>query len=109
MKNPINVGPPESGPICDFCSDPEVFASLPCEDFVADRLQAFGILWASESKGHWAACKTCDALIRDEDWEGLLDRSLDRLKATIGFVPTGTRGKIRELHKEFRRHRKREA
>ena len=100
----LKIVPPPSGPICDFCSDPEVYSSLPCESFTFPEGN-----WVHESLDHWAACKECDRLIREEKWEELLERSITKYKEKYGFLPPGLKKSVRGLHRLFRAHRKREA
>lgn len=95
------IHPPPSGPVCDFCSDPKVVAALPCEDFAFQKNPA-----EHSSIGAWAACETCDKLIREEKWEELLNRSLEQYRKTFGFVPLDLKKHIRDLHRLFRKHRR---
>jgi len=95
------VVPPPSGPVCDFCADEKVVASLPCEDFALVKGNP-----EHSSIGHWAACETCDRLIREEKWEELLTRSLHQYKRIFGTVPRDLRQFIREVHRLFRKHRR---
>ena len=108
MEIKLKIVPPSSGPICDFCSEPEVFSSLPCTDFVVPDLSLFPG-WTTESLSHWAACKECDRLIREEKWEELLERSITKYREKYGFLPPGLKKSVRGLHRLFREHRKREA
>lgn len=58
---------------CDFCNRnvgaTEEIWTVPCGDFHV-MLQHF-------SRGDWAACGECARFIRDDDWEGLLERVME--------------------------------
>jgi len=102
----IAVVAPPSGPLCDFCSQPEVHAVHTCQDFVHEKFKTeFGCL-NSESIGSWAACRACDELIQAEQWERLLDRSVGRFVELFGFEAPGLRQHIDGIHRLFRQFRK---
>lgn len=76
--------------VCDFCSIPtgdNAVWSYPAEDFH----YSFQIAGAAPqaSKGDWAACEECHALIEDDDRTGLAARSV---------------ASDMELHPEYRGH-----
>lgn len=56
-------------PICDFCSHPEPTLFFKAEDF--ELIEG----WAG-SKGDWAACPECAALVEESKWAELADRCL---------------------------------
>lgn len=108
----VEAHAPNEGPICDFCSDPKVHASLPCETFIAPNAVLESAGFTAESVGHWGACLECDRLIKADDWKGLLNRSINKFAENHGPLPSGMLGAVREmvrgLHEEFRQHRKME-
>jgi hypothetical protein len=77
--------------ICDFCSSPLVTKRFACVDFDSASQDA-GIVYpdptAAEtgmnlvlaSKGYWAACAPCAALVQAQDLDGLVKRALDELE-----------------------------
>jgi hypothetical protein len=102
----IAIVPPPSGPICDFCSYPEAFAPHSCDDFTHEKFTTRSTDINSTSTGSWAACRTCDELIRSEQWQQLLDRSVGRFVELFGFEPPGLRDYLRRIHNLFRQFRR---
>jgi hypothetical protein len=106
--NEYTIDEPASGPICDFCSDPRIFASYPAKDFTAGQFKnPDGKKLVANSRGGWAACKTCTELIEAGKWESLLDRSIATFLTKYGtHIPAqALRGFIADLHKQFRENR----
>lgn len=81
--------------ICDFCALIDPPWTYYCEPFTIVQAPAPPY----QDDGMWAVCDPCHELIQDDDWEGLLDRTvqhdqdpqIDRLRT-----------KFRILHNEFR-------
>jgi len=86
----MRVAPPE-GPICDFCSVPDVHWTYPCRDHQGSET-AEALTVGSDGKvsfekmvidgyssGGWACCNACHALIERGDRERLATRSAKRL------------------------------
>ena len=71
-KFEITIGPPKSGEVCDFCSDPHVYGAFPAKTFLHKEVN--GVLLSSLSG--WAACETCHWLIKVEAWGALTTRSV---------------------------------
>ncbi len=61
--------------ICDFCNSPNVLWSYPAADFQVEGMPFIG------SKGGWAACHDCAALIEAKDVDGLARRALSTAPA----------------------------
>lgn len=79
-----------TSPVCDFCGDQNPCWDYDCAQF---DLEDFG------SIGGWAACDGCSTLIEAEDYEGLLERSLDN---PLGRTdPEYWRARIGPIHQGF--------
>lgn len=63
--------------VCDFCSEPEVKWSYPAKDIASEELH-----WGS--RGDWAACEICHALIEKGERDKLAERSMQNF---IRFNP----------------------
>lgn len=98
---------PSSGPICDFCSSPRLFARYPARDFVAAKLETPTRALNACSRGDWSACKSCAELIEASRWDALLERSVATFREKYGqwIPPSALRGFIHDLHKQFRENR----
>jgi hypothetical protein len=98
--------------VCDFCSARPVYASHAAYDFIVPWTKQTEFV--HESKGGWAACQACDALIEAEDWKGLAQRSAEQFFAHFP-APTQMmsfkrfKQEMYELHQIFRRSRIRAA
>src|SRR5262252_1841842 len=79
--------------ICDFCSTPGAIHSFNVPDFDMPGVTEAGY---GRSTGGWAACDTCDALVKARDKKGLLDRSIGAM-AFAKFTKTA----VEELHARF--------
>jgi hypothetical protein len=55
-------------PICDFCSTPDITRRYKCRSF------DFVLGWGS--KGDWAACDRCAALVDGQKWDELAELSV---------------------------------
>lgn len=81
--------------ICDFCSSPHVVKRFECRDFDSSSKDA-GIIYPRAqstdgstdlilaSRGYWAACKDCEALVEAHDISGLVKRALDSYEQEEG-------------------------
>jgi hypothetical protein len=77
--------------LCDFCSSPAVIKRFECRDFDSASKDA-GVIYPETaaatgptnlvfaSKGYWAACAPCAALVEAGDVEGLVKRVLDEFE-----------------------------
>jgi hypothetical protein len=107
---------PAEGPICDFCSSPDVRWSYPCRDHNrqahAEALiqRPDGSLRVEEmdiegfSHGGWAACSACHALIQRGDRDRLARRSAKRMirnNPDIPLVLSNATEHVRRLHDQF--------
>ena len=101
-KFEITIGPPKSGEVCDFCSDPHVYGAFPAKTFLHKEVN--GVLLSSLSG--WAACETCHWLIKVEAWGALTTRSVETLlqrEPWARAVPiTMLRREMTLLHEQFR-------
>lgn len=102
--------PPE-GAICDFCSSPDVHWSFPARDVVTQReFRATALTTTSVhsemvrvehgSRGGWAACNVCAALIKRGDRIRLTRRSARKIvqkQAALGVVMS-----VRQLEQMLR-------
>jgi len=107
-RREFTINEPASGPICDFCSDPRIFASYPAKDFTAGQFtNPQGKKLAANSRGDWAACQRCTELIEAGRWTDLLERSIITFKAKYGErIPAQfLRQFIADLHRQFRENR----
>lgn len=64
---------------CDFCSAVPVVRAYRTPDFVIEEIPGQAQRISTEG---WAACAECDRLIQAGDEEGVIDRSVDRLRQT---------------------------
>lgn len=92
--------------ICDFCSDPDVKWSHEAGDFILSDPRA---QWGS--RGHWAACDTCNALIKAGNRTALVKHSVKmflRLHTEVPDTPE-IRARLYEhvitVHGQFWRER----
>ena len=102
-------------PIRDFCSSSQIVWRYPCKNFGVTaymlpkdpELPAVEFPWGSA--GDWAACVTCSALIEDDDWDALAERSLTTSPAYETLEAHMATGEVKrailKLHKEFRKYR----
>jgi hypothetical protein len=74
---------------CDFCSSPDVRWAYPARDFVVDAETVARNVGAPElaglipdwgSRGGWAACPACHALVQRGDRDRLAIRSAKRMR-----------------------------
>jgi hypothetical protein len=88
--------------VCDFCSTPEVKWMYPADDIAVDALQ-----WGS--RGEWAACDTCHALIESSERDKLAEHSLSNFIKFNPEMPVASDSEmrreiakgIRALHEAF--------
>lgn len=115
------VAPPE-GAICDLCSSPDVHWSYPCRDH-AQKTEHFTALGLREdgspavekmaidgfSRGGWAACNPCHALIERGDRDRLARRSAKRMlkkQNLVGVMSLSDAiAHIRRIQDQFWSHR----
>lgn len=71
---------------CDFCPQAEEGAA-PARWRYPARSFAVAHLPGSGSRGDWAACDPCHALIEADDWEGLEERYYSRLRIPPELAP----------------------
>ena len=84
--------------ICDFCSSNKVITAFHAKDVELIP----GVLG---SLGEWAACLVCRDLILAEDWNALLERSVDTFKSDMPMPVEFIREALSDLHKKFREAR----
>lgn len=113
---------PASGPICDFCSSPDIHWAYPARDFRTEGTITAAIIQPSgmtlrdseasfASGGGWAACNVCAALIRRGDRDRLARRSAKaqlRIHAFLrenGVSLASVIRMIRPLHDDFWKNR----
>lgn len=88
---------------CDFCSNFNPSWTYPAGDFI---IASDGV----GSKGAWAACDDCHAMIADEDRDALAAWSLKTFIRKNGKLPSGAKPliaqRIRELHDQFWQERR---
>jgi hypothetical protein len=84
--------------VCDYCSDPEPPWVYPANDFPMPGLPNH------VSRGEWAACQVCHELIENEDWGGLLERSVTRQYGSDSFASI-VRPFLKEYHRRFAANR----
>lgn len=103
MHFEMDMLPPPTGPICDFCSAPEVWASYPAKTFHWREMNGLHL----NSVGGWAACKRCAELIEAENWDGLLERSWQTLIAEHPWMRAAPEMKreLKNLQDVFRKNR----
>jgi hypothetical protein len=104
----VYLSEPPEGPICDFCSDSPIYADYPARDFNVSQLpKPDGSKLNINSESDWAACKTCAGLIDANNWDALLDRSVETFRKKYGHrLPVAeARRSIAELHRKFRENR----
>jgi hypothetical protein len=92
--------------ICDFCSQPNPTRYFNAPDFKMDEPHPDAGLPGFGSKGAWAACPTCAAFIENLQWDGLLQRGVNKLAEKYGSmmprrVLTDT---VKRSHDLFRAH-----
>ncbi len=104
---------PEGEVVCDFCASTPVRWRYPCLDHeswgFSKQRSGWGFPLHGESKGDWAACDKCRALIENGKWEKLARRSVSRLLLAYGM---GAQGKalqivdeVKKAHVQFRKNR----
>lgn len=105
-KNHTAVAVPRSARssvMCDFCS--RVTTRQPytivCAPFLYERTDVDA---GFQDDGAWACCDICISFIRAEDWDGLLDHALHRMRQRYGRLPAADRHSIAEIHGLVRRH-----
>jgi hypothetical protein len=106
------VGPPITGPICDFCSSSEVYTSYVAEAHISLTVETEQEKIDLGSDPGWAACKVCSRLIDNDKWKELEDRAVRLFSAGMGMTwgqRQEMRMKVRQIHLRFRDHRKRPA
>ena len=67
---------------CDFCGVVGAGWSYSVDDI--ERSVGRGYNLQVRSVGNWAACEHCYELIENENWKGLLSRSLEYLGLAVG-------------------------
>jgi hypothetical protein len=88
--------------ICDFCSEPKPSHLFSVSDFTMDQTPG---LPEYRSKGGWAACSSCAALIEAENWDGLALRGLNKLQSKYSMLPRRILADtVRRSHDLFRAH-----
>jgi hypothetical protein len=66
--------------VCDFCGLADPGYSYPARDFVmATLVTSKGPVDHHQSEGDWLACAACADLIEHDDYEGLTERSVERM------------------------------
>jgi hypothetical protein len=82
--------------VCDFCSSPEVVEKFECASFDSESKDA-GITYPAvnavdmpinvilASKGYWAACVDCAALVKAADIGKLVKRAMDEYERQAGY------------------------
>lgn len=60
----IDLAVPPSKYVCDFCRGEPVVSLYPCRDFSVPECQF-------NSRGAWAACRECNALVRQKNFTKL--------------------------------------
>lgn len=104
--------PPDGTPVCDFCSDPRIVTDYDCSDYVIPVTGPDGKTMKLGSKGKWAACAQCAAIVDRGDQEALLQRSMECLFLKHpewpreGYVIEGTIKFLQDLHEEFWRRKR---
>lgn len=112
---------PPDGPVCDFCSSPDVHWTYPCSDYAnkAEQATAVGfqrdgslavesMVIDSFSSGGWACCNACHALIERGRRDKLARRSAKRLLRKNPDLPmslSNATEHIRRLQDQFWSHR----
>jgi hypothetical protein len=85
---------------CDFCSQGPFVKAYACRSFVHLK----GTPMAHARGEEWTACSDCAALIDQENWNALTERSVKSIarqyRISIGDVPA-LRDHIRDLHAAF--------
>ena len=97
--------------VCDFCSKTPVKWSYDCPDFEAwaGRNEEDKITIRGMSRGGWAACDVCHDFIEADDYESLLQRSVD-VVMTDSNVPRELNEEVlRAIHQDFKDRRRGEA
>lgn len=92
--------------ICDFCSQPDPTFHFHCPDFEADSVPDVPAPMF-RSKGDWVACAACAHSINTSNWNGLLERALERLGPkylAMGMPRSVLANAIRHSHSLFRQH-----
>jgi hypothetical protein len=95
---------------CDFCSQPDPVWVYPTQDFDMTAAPApFNVGWGS--RGAWAACEPCSALIEQDAWDALAKRSVVENPRTAAEIHNRAERRIAIqaaalLHRQFRRLRK---
>lgn len=64
---------------CDFCGSVQGLHRYPTDAIGVD----------------WYACEDCSALIQNEDWKKLIDRSIAAYRA-LRFIPEGEQNALRQ-------------
>jgi len=87
---------------CDFCSAPDPEWIYPTHDFAMDAVG-----WGS--RGAWAACEECSALIEAQEYPRLRQRGM-AINGNIEALPDEMvkmlAGAVDQLHAKFRQERK---
>ena len=84
--------------VCDFCTSPNVKWNFPAEDCEVLCIKKDGDEYHEMSRGGWASCDICHALIVAKDREGLLNRSVEMFKKlNRPLLPGEESGFIRPL------------
>jgi hypothetical protein len=109
----IEFRPPEGKEVCDFCSSPQIFKAYDCPTFAtglsaqvprqSPDLPALTV--HSMSKGGWAACGICAALIDGDKWSELTERSVATLlikEPELRPFKEKVRKSMAWMHQQFR-------
>lgn len=89
---------------CDFCDGTRAEWRHPCRPFAVVLYD--GALLASDRP--WMACRDCHALIRVNNWRGLLDHSMSRFRTIPSYRPEHEamcRTELSVMWSGFRTHR----
>ena len=97
----INLVPPPSGIVCDFCSRPEPTVCIGAESFEM-------VVGMAGSLGDWDACATCAKLAEEANWEAIAERCLDSTEFSLSGVlmqqpvlRAAVKAHLLELYAEF--------
>lgn len=93
----LEVTQSPAGMHCDFCNDPGPTEAYDAPDFVMGAMikPTTGETYTHNSVGAWASCTDCATLIDAGDWDGLLERVMEKEIASRSF-PVEAQAGIRE-------------
>jgi len=90
-------------PCCDFCSDVEPRFLENCESFQATLLDGTVV---GRSRGDWASCAMCHALVQARDWRALKRRAVDAMQRKYPNIPKKRLDYgVDLIHRQFRTHK----